>query len=67
MNKRYKKTKEPLLPLLKSQEQEVGVRSKSRVLCIPPALNTTKGVSKPPKPPLWPAAGCTLTLTLYKE
>ena len=67
MNKRHKKTKEPLLPLLKSWEQKVGVRSKTRVLCMPPALNTTKRVCKPPKPPLWPAARCTSTLILYKE
>ena len=39
--KRYKKTKKAQLPLLKSQEQKQGVGSKSRVLCMPPAHNTT--------------------------
>ena len=41
---RYKKIPTPpkrQLPLLKSSEQKQGVRSKSRVLYMPPALNTT--------------------------
>ena len=42
------------LPLLKSQEQKQGVRSKTRVLRMLPALNTTRGVGRPPKPPLRP-------------
>ena len=33
---------------------KTGSRSKSRVLCMPPALNTTKEVGKPPKLPLQP-------------
>ena len=37
---------------LKKQERKEGVWSKSRVLCMPTALNTTKGVGKPPKSPL---------------
>ena len=37
--KRPKKTQ---LPLLKSQEQKTGAGSKSRVLRMAPALNTTK-------------------------
>ena len=41
LNKRYKKNKKAQLPLLKSQEQKQGVGSKSRVLCMPPAHNTT--------------------------
>ena len=40
------------LPLLKNWEQKQGVRSKSRVLCMPPAHDAPKGVCKPPKPPL---------------
>ena len=39
-------------PLLKSQKQKLGVGSKSRVLCIPPACSTTTGMGKPPKTPL---------------
>ena len=50
---RYKKTKKTQPALLKSWEQKQGVASKSRVLCMPPAL-TTKGVGKTPKPPLQP-------------
>ena len=51
---RYKKTKANQLPLLKSQEQKQGVRSRSRILHMPPAHNTTKGVVKSPRPPLQP-------------
>ena len=40
-------------PLLKSQKQKLGVGSKSRVLCMPPACSTTTGMGKPPKPPFW--------------
>lgn len=49
--RRYNRPKMQLL-LLKSQEQKQGVRSKSRVLHRPPPHSTTKGVGKPPKPPL---------------
>ena len=41
---RYKKTKNPTATQ--------GVRSKSRVLRLSPAHNTTKGVGRPPKPTL---------------
>ena len=37
---------------LKSQEQNQGAGSKSRILNMPPALNTTKEESKTPKPSL---------------
>ena len=37
------------LPLLKSLEQKQGVRSQSRVLHMPSAQNTTKGLGKQPK------------------
>ena len=43
--RRYKKIKTQLT-LLKS-------RSTSRVLCMPPALNTAKRLGESPKPPLW--------------
>ena len=52
-----KGTKRPKLqvPLLKSWEQKQVVGSKSRVLRMPPALNTTRGVGRPPvPPPAWP-------------
>ena len=52
-----KDIKKPQLPLLKSREQKQGVRSKSRVLHMRPALNTTKGVGRPPKPLPTAAAG----------
>ena len=42
------------LPLLKSQEKNQGIGSKTRVLHMPPAHNITKGVGKPPKPSLQP-------------
>ena len=48
-----KRPKKPQLPLLKSWAQKQGVASKSRVLCVTPALNPTRGVGKTPKPPLW--------------
>jgi len=48
LNKRYKDSKKPQLPLSKSMEQKQGVRnknksvrSKNRVLCMPLAHNTT--------------------------
>ena len=41
---RDQKITQTQLPILKSWEQKQGVGSKSRVLHIPPALNTTKGV-----------------------
>ena len=46
---RCKKTKKPPLPLLKNQEQKLDVGSKSIVLNMPPALNTTKEERKTPK------------------
>ena len=55
------------LPLLKSWEQKQGVRRNSRVLHLPPAYNTTKEVSKPPKTPLWSNLWQPPTLTPYKE
>ena len=51
---RYKETQKTQLLLLKSWEPKQGVGSKSKTLCMPPAHNTTKGVGKPPKTPLWP-------------
>ena len=54
LDKRYKETKKAQLSLLRSLEQKQGVTSKSRVLSMPPALNTTRGVGKPPKPHLQP-------------
>ena len=55
-----KDTKRPKNPTATSEEpgaeQKQGVGSKSRVLSMPPALNTTRGVGKTPKPPLWPNA-----------
>ena len=51
---RYKTDQKAQLLLLKSQEQKQGVGSKSRVLSMSPALSATKGVGKPPKPPLPP-------------
>ena len=54
IDKRYKKTKKAPLPLLKSQEQKQGVRNKSRVLSIPLAHTSTRGVGKIPKPSLRP-------------
>ena len=41
------KIKTDQLPLLRSLEQKQGVESISRVLNMPPALNTTRGVGKP--------------------
>ena len=56
-------------PLLKSQKQKLGVGSKSRVLCMPPACSTTTGMGKPPKPPFWihPWAHLYLHPTLRNE
>ena len=51
-NKKQKDQKDQLL-LLKSWGQQQGVGSKSRVLQMPPALNTTKGVDQLSKPRLW--------------
>ena len=47
MDNKVQKDQKTQLPLLKSG-------SKSRVLHMPLAHNTTKAVGKPPKPPLWP-------------
>ena len=43
-------------PTANSEEpgEKQGPGSKSRVLHMHPAHTTTKGVGKPPKPPLWP-------------
>ena len=41
LDKWYKKTEKAQLSLLKGLEQKQSVQSKSRVLCMPPALNTT--------------------------
>ena len=46
---RYKKTEKPT-----ATSKEHGAQSGSRVLCMPPIHTATKGVAKPPKPPLWP-------------
>jgi len=54
LDKRYEKTKKTPLPLLKNQEQKQGVASRSRVLSMPPALNTSSGVGRTPKPLFWP-------------
>ena len=54
LDQKYKRPKITQLPLLKSQEQMQGVGSKSRVLSMPPAHNTTGGVGKRPKPRLGP-------------
>jgi hypothetical protein len=48
-----KDTKRPISYChLKSQEQNQGAGSKSRILNMPPALNTTKEERKTPKTPL---------------
>lgn len=39
---------------LKTQLQLFKSREQNRVLCISLACTTTKGVGRPPKPPLWP-------------
>ena len=65
-NKIQKDQKTQLL-LLKSQEQKQCVGRESRVLHMPPAHNTTKGVGRPPKPTLQPNPRHTPTLTPYKE
>ena len=67
---RYEKTKKKKkswLRLLKSQEQKLGVGSKSRVLHVPPALGTTNGVASHLSHPCGPTPGHTPTLTPYKE
>ena len=52
-NSGQKDTKRPKtqVPLLKSPERKQRVASKSRVLSMPPAQHTTRGVGKTPKPP----------------
>ena len=68
MDERIQEGQKSQLPLLKSPEQKQGVGSKSRVLRMPPAHTTTKGVGKPPKLPLLrPTPGPAPTLTAYKE
>ena len=61
---RYQKTQQPFL---KSIEQKQGVGNKNRVLSMPPALNTTRGVGETPKPPSGSTPVHALTLTPYKE
>ena len=60
-------TKNPLLLLLKSQEQKLGVRSKSRVLSVPlhsaPPEGWAKCLSQPPSS----TPGHTPALTPYGE
>ena len=46
---------------------KAGGQEKKQVLHMPPAHNTSKGVGKPPKPPLCPIPGPAPTLTPYKE
>ena len=58
--KRYKKTKNPTAT---SEEQKQGIGSKSRVLHMSPALNATRGMGNPPKPPLQPDPWTHPTLT----
>ena len=54
MDNKVQKDQKSQLPLLRIRAQKQGVRSKSRVLRMPAALNTTKGVGRPPKLPLRP-------------
>ena len=49
LDNKTQKDQKPQLPLLKIWVQKHGVMSKSRVLPMPPALNTTKGVGKRPQ------------------
>ena len=60
---RYKKTKKAQLPLLKSWEQKQCPEQK----CMPLALNSTKGMGKPPQPHLQPESWTHPTLIPYKE
>ena len=57
MDNKIQKDQKAQLPLLKTQEQKQGVGSKSGVLHMPPALNTTKGwandLSHPFSPTPW--------------
>ena len=39
------------------------LRAKVKYLSMIPAHSSTKGVARPPKPPLWPDRGSALTLT----
>ena len=58
------------LPTVISEDlgaKKQGVQSKSRVLSTLPALNTTRGVDKTLKPPLWPDPWTPPMLTPYKE
>ena len=49
-------TKSPKNPTATSEEPgaKTGCREQKQVLSMPLALNTTIGVGKTPKPPLWP-------------
>lgn len=51
------------LPLLRSLDQKQAVESKSRVLCMPSAHNTTRGVGKPLKLSLQPPLDTPLPLS----
>ena len=52
-NSGEKDTKKPKNPTATIEEpgKKQGFWSKSRLLCMPPALNITKGMGKTPKPP----------------
>lgn len=51
---RYKKTKIPTSATYEKLEQKQGLGRKNRILHITSAFNTTKGMGRPLKPPLWP-------------
>ena len=67
ISKNQKKTLLPLLKILKSQGQKLNVGSKSRVQCMPSALNPARGVGTTPKPFLCRTPGHTLTLTPHEK
>ena len=51
---KIQKDQNPTSATYEELEQKQGVGSKSRILHIPSALNTTKGVGRPPQPPFRP-------------
>jgi len=53
LDQRYKKPKNPIATLEEPGAKKTGVGSKSRVLFMPSEINTTRGVGKTPKSPLW--------------
>ena len=67
LDQKIQKDQKTQLPLLKNREEKPGVGSKSRVLCMSPALNTTKGWAEHLSHPSGLAPGHTPTLTPYKE